>query len=107
MAAARHIEPMSTHGPLTIRRAIPNDIRALADLAGRDTADPLEGEVLMAEVDGLPWAAIELTTGRVVADPFRPTAEMVELLRMRAKALTHPPRRGRGLRVLRSLLRPA
>ena len=53
----------------------------LAALAGRRA---LAGDVLLAEVAGEPWAALSLDETRVVADPFRPTAELVALLRARA-----------------------
>ena len=59
----------------------------LRDLAQLDSARPLDGEALVAEVDGAPVAALELQTGRTVADPFRPTAVVVDLLRMRAAQL--------------------
>ena len=38
----------------------------------------------MAEVEGEPWAAIELESGEVLADPFHPTADLAEMLRLRA-----------------------
>jgi hypothetical protein len=43
--------------------------------------------VLVAEVDGTPVAAISLVDGHVVADPFERTADVVELLRLRAAQL--------------------
>lgn len=51
---------------------------ALAELDGRSTPP---GDALLAEVDGALWAAIGRRDGTVVADPFRPTAEVVALLR--------------------------
>ena len=33
-------------------------------------------------------AALSLRDGRVVADPFTPTAELVELMRLRARQIT-------------------
>ena len=74
-------------GSLTIRPARDEDAVALLELAVVDSQPQLEGEVLVADVEGRPWAAIELASGRVVADPFRRTAELVELLRVRARAL--------------------
>ena len=59
----------------------------LSDLAQLDSARPLSGTALVAEVDGAPVAALELDTGRTVADPFRPTERVLDLLRMRAAQL--------------------
>lgn len=78
---------------LTIRRAHDGDADALRRLAELDSSRPLEGEVLLAELDGTPVAAVELGSDRVVADPFRPTAEVVELLRLRARRLDGQPGR--------------
>jgi hypothetical protein len=83
----------------TIRLARDDDAVALLELAVIDDAWQLEGEVLIAEVEGRPWAALELSSGRVVADPFRRTADLVALLRARARALTEaPPERNRKRR---------
>ncbi len=72
---------------VTIRRARPEDGRVLHSLAGLDSAPALHGDALIAEQGDTPVAAIELDTGRAVADPFRPTASLVELLRLRAAQL--------------------
>jgi hypothetical protein len=76
-----------TGGGLTIRPAFPDDAGALARLAALDSARVPAGPLLLAEVDGVPWAAIALPSGRVIADPFRPTAALVELLARRAAQL--------------------
>jgi hypothetical protein len=70
------------------RMAVAEDAPNLRRLAALDSQSPLSGAVLMGEIDGVPAAAISLISGRVVADPFRPTAELVASLRMRAAALT-------------------
>jgi hypothetical protein len=57
------------------------DLRVLAE---RDTARRPRGHVLGAERDGRLMAAISLTSGEVVADPFHPTADLVTLLRTRS-----------------------
>src|SRR4051794_41228177 len=62
----------------------PADEAALRRLAAMDSARPLRGRALVAEVEGRPVAALSLTDGRVVADPFQRTADVVELLRVRA-----------------------
>ncbi len=88
------VEQVSDGRAVTLRFAFPDDIEALARLAVIDSAEPPTMPVLVAEVDGLMWAALSLADGSVVADPFRPTAAVVELLRARARQLAHvPPRR--------------
>ena len=79
---------------IVIRRATERDIRALADLATLDSREPLTGPVLVAEVDGGLRAALDLHDDSVAADPFAPTAELVELLRVHA----HGARAGRRAR---------
>jgi hypothetical protein len=74
-------------GLMTIRRAQPHDSARLADLAALDSARPLTGTALVGEVEGEPVAALELDSGRAVADPFRPTRWVVDLLRLRAAQL--------------------
>ena len=74
----------ATHQRLTVRIAADHDAYALAQLAAVDSADPLAGRVLVAEIDGRPVAAVSLTDGTVVADPFRRTADVVQMLRVRA-----------------------
>src|SRR3954468_10381527 len=69
---------------IAIRPSRPADSAALSDLAGLDSARPLEGDVLVATVDDTPVAALSMTDGRVIADPFRRTAETVKMLQVRA-----------------------
>ncbi len=90
---------------VTIRRAFPDDADALRRLAALDGASPPAGDVLVAEVAGEPWAALALHGGQAIADPFRPTAELVTLLRTRAEQLEAPaPARMPALRRLVPLL---
>src|SRR4051794_39108901 len=56
-------------------------------LAELDSQRPLTGPALVGEIDGRPAAAISLEDGRLVADPFQHTAQLVALLRMRAHAM--------------------
>jgi hypothetical protein len=70
------------------RMAVAEDAPNLRRLAALDSQSPLSGPVLMGEIDGVPAAAVSLTSGRVVADPFRHTAELVATMRLRAAALT-------------------
>lgn len=83
---------------VVLRPARPADAAVLHRLAALDSAAPLDGDVLLAEHDGVARAALELATGRCVADPFHPTADLVALLRSRAEALRRTiPRPGRRL----------
>jgi hypothetical protein len=86
-----------TADPVTIRRATEADRAALARLAALDSARPLAGEVLLAEAGGEVLGAIEVAGSAAIADPFQPTAELVELLRVRAARLraAATPRRPR------------
>jgi hypothetical protein len=75
-----------------IRLAYPDDQTVLRRLAALDSQEPLEGDVLIAELDGLAVAALSLPSGRVVADPFVHTPPVVDLLKVRA-ARAEPRRR--------------
>lgn len=92
------------HGPrldeaVTLRSAEPQDREALERLAALDSAPLLTGEVLLALVDGEPRAALALADGSIVADPFRLTVHLVELLRLRDAQLRRAGRGGRGLAI--------
>jgi hypothetical protein len=90
-----------TDTTFTIRRAAAADASAVARLAALDSASPPTGELLLAEVDGELWAAVEIDSGAAIADPFRPSGDLVELLRFRAarrrRELAEPARRLRLL----------
>jgi hypothetical protein len=69
---------MST--PITFRQSNEADRPVLRRLAELDSARPLEGSVAMAEHRGRAIAAVSLDERRSIADPFEPTADVVELL---------------------------
>jgi hypothetical protein len=73
---------LTTDPAVVIRAARGSDGAALDDLARLDSQRPLAGDVLLAEQDGAIVAA--LAGDRAIADPFRPTADVVSLLRIRA-----------------------
>ena len=73
---------------LTIRRADAQRRAEIERLAVLDSAEPLHGDVLLAEQDGRLVAALELDSSRAVADPFARSAPAVSMLRMRAHQLT-------------------
>ncbi len=80
---------------ITIRLANRCDEVALTRLAERDTHVLPEAPLLVAEVAGSMRAAISLADGATIADPFHRTAELVEMLRIRASAA---PANGRPIR---------
>jgi hypothetical protein len=72
----------------TIRQANEEDVHALRRLAELDSDPrPLTGRVIVGEVKGEVAAAVAVADGRVIANPFRPTAHLVAHLRRRASAL--------------------
>jgi hypothetical protein len=79
--------PIITYMNLTIRHATTSDEFAVRRLAVLDSSSPPTGDVLLAEMDDELWAALSLDTGAVVADPFRPSRDLVDLLRLRANGL--------------------
>jgi hypothetical protein len=72
---------------VVIRAARGSDGDVLENLARMDSQRPLEGDVLLAEQDGVIVAA--MAGDRTVADPFRPTADLVALLRVHAGRTAH------------------
>jgi hypothetical protein len=75
---------------MIIRRTTPDDAAALRRLATLDSKSAPAGDALVAEVDGELLAAVSLDGDVVIADPFRPTADLVAMLEMRARQLTEP-----------------
>jgi hypothetical protein len=68
---------------VTVRAATPDDagaVRRLARLTGRPR--PL-GHALLAEADGVPVAAVTLTSGAIFADPLLTPTVAVRALRLR------------------------
>jgi hypothetical protein len=78
---------------IALRAAGPDEDDDLRRLAALDSAPPLQGDSLVALVDGKLVAAISLGDGRVIADPLAPTAEARALLHARAAQLAATPRR--------------
>jgi hypothetical protein len=83
---------------LTIRRATAADDLAVRRLAALDSAFPPTGDVLLAEMGDELWAALSVDTGTAVADPFRPSRDLVDLLRFRAGRPNGSPRPAGGMR---------
>jgi hypothetical protein len=82
LAALQNLAPT-----VVIRAARGSDGPALRRLAALDSADVPAGELLIAEADDALVAAVSVDTGAKVADPFRRTADVVDLLAFRAKRL--------------------
>jgi hypothetical protein len=80
---------------IALRTAGSDEAAQLRQLAALDSARPLEGESLVALVDGRLVAAISLKDGRIIADPLAPTTEARGLLQTRAAQLAETPRRPR------------
>jgi hypothetical protein len=91
---------IATDRSVTLRFASPADQSQLARLAELDSATPPAQPVLLAEVNGQLRAALALTDRTLVADPFHPTADLIDLLRARARQLDAAPsiKRSRRLR---------
>ena len=92
------MHPHNDRIDVTIRALGARDVTQVKRLAQRDSSREPRGELLGAEVHGQLLAAVSTTTGEVIADPFQPTAAMVEALRLRASQTNgHPRGRLRGL----------
>jgi hypothetical protein len=90
---------------VTIRLSTAEDRDAILRLAALDGRQAPAGEMLLATVDGDLRAALPLAGGEAVADPFHPTAALVELLRVRdalLQGLDAGRSQGLGVRLLRS-----
>jgi hypothetical protein len=91
---------MANADSISIRPFADSDARAVREVAQRDSSMVPAGMLLVAEVGGQVRAVLSLHNGDVVADPFAPSAAVVDLLRTRARQLTGGPpprRRRRGL----------
>jgi hypothetical protein len=102
---AKAADPSRT---LVIRTGQADDAGALERLSQLDgRRSRVHTRVLVAEVDGEVLAALPLNGARPIADPFQPTADLVEMLRLRAADLldcgsTRGGLRDRVSRLLRS-----
>jgi hypothetical protein len=98
----RHIDS----DQVIVRAAHPGDATDLRRLAALDSGTAPVGAALVAESDARILAALPLGSGRPIADPFEPTAELVALLELRREQLRRGERKERRSRGrLRGLLR--
>jgi hypothetical protein len=70
--------------PITIRHSHQSDAEALRRLAELDGRRAPTGPTLLAYADDDLVAAVGVEDGRVVADPFRYTSDVVKTLTLRA-----------------------
>jgi len=89
---------------LAIRPATADDSADVARLAALDSAAVPTGALLLGIVDGRAVAALSVDSGAVVADPFSPSADLVNLLRQRAERLRVASAPARSRRTLHELL---
>ena len=83
------------HAPqsLTIRPGYADDDLALRRLATLDSAPAVPpAPLLIAEIDGELRAAYSVLDGTAIADPFRATAALLELLELHAAQLRRAER---------------
>jgi hypothetical protein len=95
---------------VTIRMATEADAPALYRLAVLDSGMPPIGPTLVAEVGAELWAAVALDGSTAVADPFRPSGELLLLLAERSRQLAAagaPQRRRRRFGARARRARPA
>jgi hypothetical protein len=91
---------------VTVRLGAADDAGSVERLAALDSRPSPPGPHLIAEREGRMDAALSLSTGELIADPFRRTAEICELLRCHAGGLRAAPRAA-PLAKLRALPVPA
>src|SRR3954453_6667580 len=87
------MNPVTTAPSVLIRAARGSDGAALRPLAELDSAELPGGDLLVAEADGRLVAALSRSSGRSIADPFLPTADIVALLELRPTGRRAPARR--------------
>lgn len=72
---------------VSIRLATARDAAVVGELEMLEGRSLTPGSHLVAEVGGIPVAALAVADDSVVADPFERTAAIVDLLRVRARQL--------------------
>ncbi|HZL54114.1 MAG TPA: hypothetical protein VFC22_00660 [Solirubrobacteraceae bacterium] len=82
--------------PLTVRLGRAADWPALSLVAELDSASLPAAPLLVGERDGRLIAALSLSDGAVVANPFLQTADVVALLELRARQISREARRRPG-----------
>ena len=95
-----HDVDMTESQTISLRVATDRDATVLETLSALDSKPLLHAPAVVALVDGRPVAAASLSDASVVADPFVPTADVVELLQARvaASAATASAQKAKGRR---------
>ncbi|HLY86775.1 MAG TPA: hypothetical protein VKO84_09770 [Gaiellaceae bacterium] len=85
----RRARQASFHAPQPVRKSIElrlskcrEELERLAALSERPLHD---GDWIVADVDGVPVAAVAVEDGATVYDPFKPISQVVSLLELRRK----------------------
>ena len=92
--ATFHAAAIPAEAVVTVRLATFCDIASIEQVAALEEADVPGGALLVAEVDGRVRAVLALAGGRILTDPFYPSASLASLLRARAAQL--PARESRA-----------
>jgi hypothetical protein len=82
-----HLTSTTSTEPVLMRRATGADAGRIRSLAMLDDKRLPAGPFLVAEAGDEIVAARSLSTGTVVADPFRRTSDLVAMLRLRAEQI--------------------
>jgi hypothetical protein len=90
------VEPPALPEALLVRHASSRDEARVRQLARLDDRRVPAGPYLVAELGGEAVAAISLSAGAVVADPFRRTADAAAMLRLRAAQIAERERQAAG-----------
>jgi len=93
--------PLEPAGDVMLRLASASDETSLTRLAALDSSRPPVAPALLALLNGEPVAALSIVDGTYVSDPFRRTAELIDLLRARACQLRGDARNSRSRATLR------
>ena len=80
-ATVRPVRPIRESIELRLSRCR-SELERLAALSERQAT---QGEWLVADVDGVPVAAVSIDDGTTLYDPFKPTQQVVTLLQLRRK----------------------
>jgi hypothetical protein len=84
-------QPDAARDDVILRRSGPGDGPAISRLARLDDRRPGVGPYVLAERGGEVVAAMPLSGGSAIANPFMRTADLVAILELRARQLALPP----------------
>jgi hypothetical protein len=106
--AQRAERPQVADEVVALRLCNVHDDATLEQLALLEGRPAPQGRFVVAEIGGEVVAALPLRGGAPLADPFRPTAHLLPLLRLRASQLEAQPLRIRAAKAIAArVLHPA